>query len=241
MVMLTHFNFDCGPDKAMTKFHILQGSGDFMIAKMWCAKPEGPQGGETQMQCEARDTPNSNRDKSFPGEKQVYKLAEQTVKCNQDEMLQRFWMGVSGTQFDFHFTCCKVLSQVPKKCHMEQCAVKARAESGGGFCLREFGSCWKPKQQGTDAFFMEASSAGQYMGAEKCDSEIDGAGGMMACYQFESKDAWTNSVWTTKTVNFDSYESFRATVPGLTSWNYYAWKISGSPSSPFSSDLLVTT
>ena len=53
------------------------------------------------------------------------------------------------------------------------------------------------------------------MGKTNCDQDADGAGGMMACYKFEE----AGKAYVTQTIEFDTYEKFRAAVPGLMSFN----------------------
>ena len=62
------------------------------------------------------------------------------------------------------------------------------------------------------------------MGSTNCDKDAEGAAGMMACYKFEEADKKYGS----PTIDFDTYEKFRAAVPGLMSFNNYAWKMSGN-------------
>ena len=121
-----------------------------------------------------------------------------------------------------------------QKCHMPTCSAKAKEANSGGFCLQNGGDCWWKEGTNADQFSLAAMSSDQWTGSAKCDTENEGVWGtgpndpnkkMMPCYEFERKD----EKWATPIIRFDNYESLRKAVTGLTSWTWYAWRMSGLP------------
>jgi hypothetical protein len=222
---------DCGFNAAIASFK-LEYKGDQLRYNYQCVKPISG-----TLYCETRETPGNERKRD-----NVAYLDRHWVDCGPDKVLQQFKLQTwnnGGDKMNYKFKCCwnsmELKDTYPEqKCHMPTCSVKAKEAHSGGFCLQNGGDCWWKEGTNADQFSLAAMSSGQWTGSTKCDTENEGVWGtgpndpnkkMMPCYEFERKD----EKWATPIIRFDNYESLRKAVTGLTSWTWYAWRMSGLP------------
>ena len=170
----------------------------------------------------------------------VFALKSYTVDCGSERYLQQFGLkriGNSGNH-RYEYTCCKVVIKAPwlsnPQCRAQRvqtCANEAKAQTrgSGGFCLVNGGGCWIPSASTRSEFEKAIMKSGRFLDTGMCDANPEGRIGstMMACYGLQPADRLHN-LRTVRTVNFGSYEALRTAVRDLDTWNYYAWRISGS-------------